>query len=182
MNDSKFKKPDTLEKDSVFSSLDRKYDVSKSDLQRKKNIQLIIFRIKDIEYAVPIDKVQEVVRGKSLKRIPQSPDFVLGIMNLRGNIIPVLGLREKFGLLPIKQDEFTRIIVLRHHDKTLGIMVDEVNKVVNVTEIDFQQNPEITLDNAILPFAEGMVRSNDKIYILLKLDSIMSFTSQTNTP
>jgi purine-binding chemotaxis protein CheW len=86
-------------------------------------IQLVGFRLDNEDYAIAITKIQEIILIKPITRIPQVPDFIEGLINLRGSVIPIVNLRKRFGLLPRELDDETRIIVVNVHDKTVGCVV-----------------------------------------------------------
>jgi len=134
--------------------------------------QIIVFRIGKEDYGLEIEKVQEVIRMKTIKKLPRSPKFILGVMNLRGNIIPVIGLRQKFGLDPLEYNEFTRIVVVNHHNKLVGMVVDEVNKVITVSEDNIEGNPDMVRDST-KALVRGVAKLEDQVIILVQLDYLI---------
>lgn len=135
-------------------------------------VQLIVFSVGEEEYGLEIDKVQEVIRMKSIKKLPRSPKFIIGVMNLRGNIIPIVGLREKFNLDSLEYNEFTRIIVVNHNDKFIGMVVDEVNRVVNVPADSIEGNPDMVNDKT-KALVRGVAKLDDQVIILVELDYLL---------
>ena len=134
--------------------------------------QIIIFKVGKEDYGLEIEKVQEVIRMRTIKKLPRSPHFVLGVMNLRGNIIPVIGLRQKFGLDPLEKGDFTRIVVVNHENKLVGMVVDEVNKVINVPEENIEGNPEVVRDST-RALVRGVAKLEDQVIILVQLDYLI---------
>src|SRR3974377_703628 len=92
-------------------------------------IQLGGFRVENEDYAIAITKIQEIILIKPITRIPQVPDFIEGLINLRGSVIPIVNLRKRFGLVARELDDETRTIVVNVQDKTVGCVVDAVTQV-----------------------------------------------------
>jgi purine-binding chemotaxis protein CheW len=151
-------------------------NISSSDAIQKslgsKYRQIIVFRVGKEDYGLEIEKIQEVIRMKTIKKLPRSPKFILGVMNLRGNIVPIIGLRQKFGLEEEPYDEFTRIVVVNHENKLVGMVVDEVNRVLNVPEDSIEGNPEMIRDNT-KALVRGVAKLEDQVVILVELDYLI---------
>jgi len=106
--------------------------------------QYVLFKIAEETYAVPISHTQEVLRFKEAKRIPHAPPHVLGVINLRGHIIPVIGLRQKFSLPEATPDEETRIIVVSFEGRLTGVVCDSVERVVFLQNKNIEENPDFS--------------------------------------
>lgn len=106
--------------------------------------QFVLFKIADETYAVPISHTQEVLRFKEVKRIPHAPAHVLGVINLRGQIIPVIGLRQKFSLPDLAPSEETRIIVTAYEGRLTGVVCDSVERVVFLPQKNIEENPDFS--------------------------------------
>ncbi len=135
-------------------------------------VQLIVFSVGREEYGLEIERIQEVIRMKSIKKLPRAPKFILGVMNLRGNIIPVVGLREKFNLDPLNYNDTTRVIVVNHRDKLVGMVVDEVTRVVNVPVSSIEGNPDMVSDRT-RALVRGVAKLEDQVIILVELDYLL---------
>lgn len=146
-----------------------------------KNRQIIVFRVGKEDYGLEIEKVQEVIRMKTIKKLPRSPHFILGVMNLRGNIIPIIGLRQKFGLPELTYDEFTRIVVVNHENKLVGMVVDEVNRVINVPESSIEGNPDMVRENT-KALVRGVAKMEDQVVILVELDYLIYSFDEVEQP
>ena len=105
-------------------------------------VQFVLFKIGVETYAIEIGEAQEVLRYQVPRKIPHSPRHVLGVINLRGQIIPVVGLREKFSLDSAEPGEETRIIVTAAAGKLTGIVCDAVERVVPIPEKNIEENPD----------------------------------------
>ena len=142
-------------------------------------VQLIVFSVGSEDYGLEIEKIEAVIRMKTIKKLPKAPNFILGIMNLRGKIIPIVGLREKFGMEPIEYNKFTRIIVVNHRNKLVGMVVDEVNKVIDISASNMEGNPDMVSDST-KSLVRGVAKLEEQVIILVELDYLL-FSSEEFT-
>jgi purine-binding chemotaxis protein CheW len=133
-----------------------------------QEIEMLSFRLGDEEYAVMVDVVKEVLKTRDLTPVPNSPDYVLGVMALRGPVLPVIDLCRRLGLPPGKKDEKSRIIVVSVNEEDAGIQVDRVTGVIRILPDAIRPTPE-TIEHGA-EFLRGIVRKDDKLYILLDLE------------
>ena len=133
-------------------------------------IQLVGFRLDNEDYAIAITKIQEIILMKPITRIPQVPEFIEGLINLRGSVIPIVNLRRRFGLPAREVDDETRTIVVNVHDKTVGCIVDEVTQVMRVGSDQVQPVPVSTAAVA-KRFISGLARLEDRLVIILDTDT-----------
>ncbi len=135
--------------------------------------QYVCFVLHGEEYGVPILSVQEIIRYETLTRVPQSPEFIDGVLNLRGQVIPVMNLRKKFGLPPRENDKSTRIIVVEVQKRVVGMVVDQVSEVLQINSEDIDPPPPMgTQVNA--SYISGMGKIDDQLVILLDIDKVLS--------
>lgn len=135
--------------------------------------QYVCFVVHGEEYGVPILCVQEIIRYETLTRVPQSPEFIDGVLNLRGQVIPVMNLRTKFGLPPRELDKSTRIIVVEVKKRVVGIVVDEVSEVLQISQDQIDPPPPMgTQVNA--NYISGMGKLEDHLVILLEIDKVLT--------
>ena len=135
--------------------------------------QYLTFHLDGQEYGIAILKVQEIKGWDKITPIPNSPSYVKGVLNLRGVIVPVIDLRQRFGLPEAQRDVFTVIIVVNIGGRLAGIVVDAVNDVINVgtgqhcaaPEYEGQKNRE---------FIEGLAQVDDKLLILLNIERLVN--------
>ena len=111
-----------------------------------KIIQLVCFKLADEEYGVDIKQVQEVIRVQKITPVPQMPDFVLGIINIRGNIIPVFDMRKKFGLPDKKFDLNTKFLVAKVKGTLLSFVVDEILDNVKIESKNIEPAPAVKMN------------------------------------
>ena len=111
--------------------------------------QFVVFKLDEQEYAVPIETVQEIVRiPEGLTHVPKTPDFVEGVINLRGNVLPVIDLRKRFDLQEKQRDEHQRIMVFVIDNISVGFIVDSVNEVLKIPKSVIQKSPELSAEQA----------------------------------
>jgi purine-binding chemotaxis protein CheW len=109
--------------------------------------QFVVFKLDDQEYAAPIESVQEIVRiPEELTHVPKTPDFVEGVINLRGNVLPVIDLRKRFDLQEKQRDEHQRIMVFVINDVSVGFIVDSVSEVLKIPKSVIQKSPELSAE------------------------------------
>ena len=139
--------------------------------------QLVSFVVENEEFGVDILKVQEIIRTVEITRVPKSPEFVEGVINLRGRIVPVIDLRKRFGISKKERDNETRIIVVELTDKVVGFLVDKVKEVIRVEKIIIEPPPDLTTSvNA--NYITGVAKLQDRLLILLDLDKVLSSDEQ----
>jgi len=109
-----------------------------------RGTQFILFRIGAETYAVEVSETQEVLRYREPKKIPHAPEHVLGVINLRGQIIPIIGVREKFSLPKVDVTEETRIIATVTDEKIVGLVCDSVEGVRYIPDKNIELDPEFT--------------------------------------
>ena len=139
--------------------------------------QLVTFKIEDDEFGVDILKVQEINRMMSITRIPNAPDFVEGVINLRGKIIPIVDLRKKLGFPGKEYDKSTRIIVVELEGIVLGFIVDSVSEVLRIPSSIIEPPPSI-IRGIESEFIEGVGKLEDRLLILLELKKIFTGSEQ----
>ncbi len=139
---------------------------------REELLQLVSFNIADEEYGLPILKVQEIIRMQGFTRVPNSPPFVEGVINLRGKVIPVITLRKRFGLDPQPHGRQTRIVVAEVRDAILGFVVDSVSEVLRISPAAIEPTPR--LGSSHQEFIAGVVKLDGRLLILLDVERLMT--------
>jgi purine-binding chemotaxis protein CheW len=134
-------------------------------------IQLVGFRLDNEDYAIAITKIQEIILMKPITRIPQVPDFIEGLINLLGSVIPIVNLRKRFGL-PLREiDDETRTIVVNVHEKTVGCVVDAVTQVMRINR-DQIQPPPLGVMAVNHQYLAGLAKLDDRLMIILDIDKL----------
>ncbi|WP_028587186.1 chemotaxis protein CheW [Desulfocurvus vexinensis] len=145
--------------------------------QKKKQdaelIQLVTFSIGEEEFGVDILKVQEIIRTMEITRVPKAPDFVEGVINLRGNVIPIIDLRKRFGLETRGHDKHTRIIVIEINNMIVGFVVDSVSEVLRIPANTVEPPPPVVA-GLESEYISGVGKLEDRLLILLDLDRLLS--------
>jgi purine-binding chemotaxis protein CheW len=134
-------------------------------------IQLVGFRLDEEDYAIAITKIQEIILMKPITRIPQVPEFIEGLINLRGSVIPIVSLRKRFGLPAREFDDETRTIVVNIQDKTVGCIVDSVTRVMRINR-DQIQPPPLSVLSVSHQYLAGLARVEDRLLIILDIERL----------
>lgn len=134
-------------------------------------VQLVGFVIGDEEYSVPILNIQEIIKPISWTRVPQTPNYVLGVFNLRGSVIPLIDLRMRFGLKGMNHTEDTRFIVMKNGDDVAGFVIDRLTEAIRLRKSDIGPAPETALQDETL--IDGVGKQKDKILTILKVYKLL---------
>ncbi|MFO7930380.1 MAG: chemotaxis protein CheW [Desulfosalsimonas sp.] len=137
----------------------------------------LTFLLEDESYGIEILKVQEIIGMQTITRIPRTPEYVKGVINLRGKVIPVIDLRLRFGIEAAEVSRKTCIIVVQVSKSdasvTMGIVVDEVSEVLEISSNEIEPAPSFGT-RVETSFILGMAKTEDSVKILLDIDRIMS--------
>ena len=137
-------------------------------------LQLVVFQLGGEEFGVEIMQVQEIIRMPEITRIPQSPEYVEGVINLRGKIIVVINLDTKFGLHSKELDEDSRIIIVEVGDNVVGMVVDSVSEVMRLASSSVEPAPEIISTKIKADYLKGVGKLDERLLILLDLERVLS--------
>ncbi|MBN2656065.1 MAG: chemotaxis protein CheW [Spirochaetales bacterium] len=167
--------------DSVIKMEDEEEDLLVSQLNMDISNQFVVFSVTDEEYGVPILAVQEIISLPNLTRIPGVPDYIPGIINLRGNIIPLYYLRSKFNLEKEKLGSNTIVIIAQtgHESnmRTVGFIVDSVSDVVSITPENLSDKPEFS--KAVdARYIEKIGKIGSRMIIIINLTDFFSENEQ----
>ncbi len=143
-------------------------------------IQLVTFKLGAEEFAVGIEEVQEINRVDEITAIPQSQVYIDGVMNLRGNVIPVINLRKRFGLEFKEHDEASRVIIVTILNKQTGLIVDSVSEVLRIPSKNIESTPDLMAQDTKTSFLKGVGKSKEtgKMLLLISIDKILSSEEQ----
>jgi len=135
--------------------------------------QYLTFNLADEYYGVDILKVQEIKGYTTVTRIPNTPNYLKGVLNLRGTIVPIVDLRMKFGMGTTDPTPFTVMVVVNVRNRIMGFMVDAVSDVLDLNAKNIQPPPE--LGSAVdITFVAGIGNSNDRLVTLLDIDRVLT--------
>ena len=166
------------ELNAIDTALDRSpnptgLDPNSSRVSDSQLLQLVTFVVGNEEFAIPILCVQEINRMMDITRVPHSPDFIEGVINLRGKIIPVMDLRKRFGLGQLENTSDARIIVIEVAARVIGFTVDRVNEVLRINA-DIVDPPPPMVCGIDSDYVQGVGKLDDRLLILLHLDRLFS--------
>ncbi len=136
-------------------------------------IQWVTFRLDNETYGINVMQVQEVLRVTEIAPVPGSPDYVLGIINLRGNVVTVIDTRKRFGLMPRDMDDSTRIVIIEVNKQVVGILVDSVAEVVDLRASEIETAPNVGNDDSA-KFIQGVSSRDGELLILVELNKFLS--------
>lgn len=137
-----------------------------------EEIQVVAFNLGKEEYAVDILNVQEINRLLNITRVPRAENHIEGVVNLRGNIIPIINLHKKFNLQPAGKEEDKRIVVFQFDDLKAGIIVDEVSEVLRLAKEDIEETAKV-YSSINAEHIQGIAKVNNRLLILLDLLKIL---------
>ena len=144
------------------------------EISYSEGTRLITFILSEEKYGLDILKVRELISfPEGLTRIPGMPDFIIGMFNLRGLVIPVMDLRKKFKMSSEERHEFSVIIIVDVENKNIGLTVDAVSDVIFVKDEDMQDTSELAV-NVDTKFIKGVAKTKDEMIILLDIDYLLS--------
>jgi purine-binding chemotaxis protein CheW len=141
--------------------------------------QLIVFRLGEEEYALHIDQIKEVVITPHITRMPQTPTFVRGVANIRGNIIAIIDLEQKFGIQRKQEEsqesEGNYTLVIESDEYKMGVLVKEVPNTLAVSEADIEDTTNVIQDTGVdQGYVKGVVKYGNRLLILIDIFKIMS--------
>lgn len=142
----------------------------------KKGGKFLTFFLDKEEYGIEILKVQEIIGVMPITNVPGMPNYIKGVINLRGRIIPVIDLRLKLSMSPTVFSDETCFIVVRSKNISVGIIVDRVSEVIDISTQDIEEANDLALINS--DYITGISKSNGKVKILLDIDKIISIDDE----
>jgi purine-binding chemotaxis protein CheW len=140
--------------------------------QMEEVLQLVSFNIGQEEFGLDIQRIQEINRMVEITRVPNSPEFVSGVINLRGKVIPIIDLRKRFGFPPKESDRSTRIIVVELGDMVVGFVVDAVSEVLRIPKSITEPPPPIVAGIGS-EYITAVAKLENRLLILLDLERIL---------
>ncbi|ASJ20982.1 chemotaxis protein CheW [Brachyspira hampsonii] len=142
-------------------------------VELEDSTNLVTFRLGSGEYAIDIMQAKEIIKMEKITLIPNAPDFVEGVINLRGNIIPIIDLKKRFNLEETEGDKNTGIIIVKIEDVDMGIIIDSISKVVSISNSDIQPPPPM-LSGIGQKYIKGVGKLEDKLLVVLDLEKLFT--------
>ncbi|WP_075185504.1 chemotaxis protein CheW [Teredinibacter haidensis] len=136
-------------------------------------LQWVTFKLAGETYGVNVMQVQEVLRYTEIAAVPGAPSYVIGIINLRGNVVTVIDTRERFALPPGEVTDNTRIVIIEADSHVVGILVDSVAEVVYLRQSEIETAPNVGNEESA-KFIQGVCHKNKELLILIELDKLLT--------
>jgi len=143
-----------------------------TDKLNQKEMKVIVFQLLDMEYAISVDIVQSIEKVLSITRVPKTPAYVKGVINLRGIVTPIVDLRERFGLTSKEMDDSTRIIIVTLDEYDVGLIVDAANDVLDIPVNAIEPQPEV-VGSIESDFISGVAKVGKHLLVMLNLDKVL---------
>lgn len=140
--------------------------------ESQTEVQTIVFVLEKSFYCVDIMRVQEIIKMSDISELPQSPDYIRGIVNLRGKIIPVIDLRRKFGFEKSVVDKNWKILILKHQNARFGIMVEEISEVEKIS-LDIIEPPPKVVTGINAEYIQGIAKTEKRLLLVLNIDKVL---------
>ena len=145
--------------------------IDPSEKEREEIVQLVGFIVGDEEYAIPILNIQEIIKPIEYTRVPSVPEYVLGVFNLRGSVIPLIDLRKKFSLNAAKPRPSTRYIVMKEGDNVAGFVIDRLTEAIRIQQNRIDPPPETLLKDKGMIY--GIGKRDNNILTILKVETLL---------
>ncbi|MBT2665787.1 chemotaxis protein CheW [Bacillus sp. ISL-4] len=144
-----------------------------------EDMKVIVFQIKDKDYAIPVDMVSGIEKLLHITRVPKAVKFVKGVINLRGVITPIIDLRVRFGFEEVEYDESTRIIVVILDDMEVGLIVDSADDVLDIPVESIEPQPEV-VGHLASEYISGVAKIEKRLLVLINLEKALSLEMTEN--
>ncbi|AZV42295.1 chemotaxis protein CheW [Peribacillus asahii] len=139
----------------------------------EQEVKIIVFQIKDKEYALPVERVRGIEKLLHITRVPKTLPFIKGVINLRGVITPIIDLRIRFGFDEVVYNESTRIIIVVIEGMEVGLIVDSANDVMDIPVASIEPQPEV-VGHRIDEYISGVAKIDKRLLILVNLEKTLS--------
>ncbi|PRO65209.1 chemotaxis protein CheW [Alkalicoccus urumqiensis] len=137
------------------------------------NLKVIVFQLKDEEYGVEVNQVKSIERVEHITRVPRTPEFVEGVINLRGVVTPIIDLRSRFQIENADHSEATRVIIVTVDGMDVGLIVDAANDVIDIASSAVEPPPEV-VGGVEAAYIRGVAKLEKRLLILLNLDKVLN--------
>ena len=136
-------------------------------------MKVIVFQLADKEYAIPVSYVSGIEKLMHITRVPKTPRYVKGVINLRGVVTPIIDLRDRFGIVSTVNEETTRIIIIQLEDMEVGFVVDSANDVLDIQASTIEPQPEV-VGSLEEEYISGVAKLDKRLLILLHLEKVLN--------
>lgn len=138
-----------------------------------ETVKVVVFRLMNEEYGVEVSQVKSIERFQPITRVPNTPSFVKGVINLRGVITPIIDLRNRFNLEEVPYTEMTRLIIVFLDNIEVGMIVDMANDIIDIPINEIESPPEV-VGGIKADYLRGVAKVKDRLYILLNLNKVLN--------
>ena len=159
----------TVDKENLDDAI---VDGELEDEEDSQEGRFLSFKVDNEQYGIEIRHVLEIVGQQKITDVPDTPDFVKGVINLRGSVIPVVDIRLRFHMQPRDYDDRTCVIVVKGHDSSVGIVVDTVNEVITIPADKISPAPQVSKDE-VKRYIKGIGRLENEVIILLSIEKLL---------
>jgi len=136
-------------------------------------VQLVVFRLGDEEFGIPIEQINEIIRAKAITFVPGSPDFIDGVANVEGNIAVIINLKKRFSLCVKKNETAKHIIMIKQDRDLFGLLVDEVVEVLKVPAANIHDVPEL-VSQIDQTYISGVLSLGNRLIIIVDLNEVLT--------
>lgn len=147
----------------------------KAEIQMNRELHIVGFRVGRESYGVPITSLHEIVRVPLITAVPDSPEFMEGVINLRGKIVSVIDLRKRLGETKIVPSRSNRILVVEHHGRLSGLIVDSASEVLKIPAADVEPPPNLSNERG-LHCVTGLGKHNGRLIVLLDVAKLLEYS------
>lgn len=140
--------------------------------ESNKEMKVIVFQLMDKEYAVGVDVVESIEKLISITRVPKTPSYIKGVINLRGVVTPIVDLRERFGMEVKPLDDTSRIIIVSLEEFEVGLIVDAANDVIDIPVDSIEPQPEV-VGSIESEFISGVAKVDKRLLVMLNLEKVL---------
>jgi purine-binding chemotaxis protein CheW len=138
-----------------------------------KSVKVVVFQLADKEYVIPVSQVQGIEKLIHITRVPKTPSYVKGVINLRGVVTPIIDLKNRFGLGESELNESSRIIIITLENMNVGVIVDSANDVLDIPTDAIEPQPEV-VGGLEQDFIAGVAKLDRRLLILLHLNLVLN--------
>jgi len=143
------------------------------------SLQLVIFRIDDEMFGINIDQVKEIINPMEIFKVPDTPNYFEGLINLRGKIYTIINLRKKFNISVNSDNQYNKIVIMNSETLAIGFIIDVVQEIVWVEDKFIERTPE-SIRTLNRDYISGIAKINDKAVMLLDLEKVLGFNNSEN--
>lgn len=154
-----------------FADMLQQPEGTESAESEERELHLVVFSLEGEEYGVPIRQVREILRVPEISRVPQAPPHVRGVINVRGQILPVVEIRTRLGLEPLEIEAGSRVLLAEVHERVVGLLVDSVSQVLRIPESVLTGGEEMTASTA--EYVRGLAQFDSRLIILLDMEQTL---------